>query len=125
MPLRYEIDPQANVVRIIGTGHLSMTEMIATVDELAEDPQFRSGVPVIFDIRQARYEAGLEDGDLFAAALKRREADFQGRFALVVSESIQVLAKLYCVVAKVAGVERMSCFTDVDEAIAWCGESSN
>jgi len=121
MGMRYEIDQAVANVRIIGTGHLSMPEMISVVDAVAEDPRFCSNFTVIFDIRNANYTAELNDGDAFVAALKRREVNFQNRFALVVPESIHILAKLFCLLAQVSGIDRMQCFTDIGEARKWCG----
>jgi len=123
MGLDYTIDPSAAQVSVVGSGHLSMSQMLAVVERVAEDPRFRSQYTVIYDIRRSDYAARLEDGDAFAATLKRREASFQNRFALVVPESLHMLARLYCVVASVAGVDRLKCFTDMEAAAAWCRES--
>ena len=108
-------------MRVTGAGKLSMPAMIAVVDAIAADPRFRSHLPVLFDIRQGDYTAELNDGDAFVAALKRRDADVQGRVALVVSESIHVLARLFCLLAEVSGIDRLRCFTNIGEARRWCG----
>ena len=124
MGLRYEIDLAAARVQIIGTGRLSMPAMIAVVDEVAMDPRFDTHFTVIFDIRDADYTAELNDGDAFVTALNRREADFQNRFALVVPGSLLVLAKLFCLLAQVSGIDRIQCFTDIGLAQTWCGAAS-
>ena len=121
MELRYDIDSSSAHVQITGAGRLSMPAMIAMVDEVAMDPRFRSHFAVIFDIRAADYTAELNDGDAFVAALKRRDQDFQSRFALTVPESLHVLAKLFCLLAQVSGIDRIQCFTDIEEARKWCG----
>jgi hypothetical protein len=123
MGLTYNIDASAMQVRIVGSGPLTMAQMLAVVDRVAEDPLFRSLYTVIYDIRRVDYTAQLEDGDAFAAALKHREASFQKRFAIVVPEYLHVLARLYCLVASVAGVDRLKCFTEMEEAVTWCRES--
>ena len=72
--------------------------MLEAVEGMADDPRFRSDFHVLFDIRAALYTAEIEDGNLFVATLERRESDFQKRFALVVSDALQVLASLFCLV---------------------------
>ncbi len=91
------------------------------VDQIADDPRFRSDFPVVFDIREAEYTAEINDGNVFVAALERRERAFQMRFALVVPESLKVLATLFCLLAQVKGIDRIKCFTDMPEAHAWLG----
>jgi hypothetical protein len=120
MGLSHDMDPSEALVRVVGTGALTMPQMIAAVDRAAEDPRFHSDFAVVFDIRAGDYVPELDDGQAFAAALGRREEAFQGQFALVVPEHLHFLARLYCVVAEVAGVDRMKAFTDIDEALAWC-----
>ena len=121
MPLSHDIDAATGTVRIAASGRVTMPEMVAAVDRVAEDPRFGSGFAVVLDLRKADYTAELEDGNAFVAALRRREADFQGRFALLVPERLHVLATLFCLLADTAGVDRMKCFRDEAEAELWCG----
>lgn len=123
MALRYTIDSGKSCVLIAGDGRLSMPEMIAIVDDVAADPMFRSDFIVIFDIRNGDYTAELADGDMFVAALNRRQQAFRNRFALVVPAPIQVVASLFCLLAQVGGVDRIRSFTDIEEARRWCGLS--
>ena len=123
MGLRHEVELAAGHVRIIGTGRLTMPEMIAAVDAVAEDPRFCSHFTVTFDIREGDYTAEMDDGDMFVAALKRREADFQNRNALVVPPSLRVLGRLFCLLAQVSGLDRFQSFTDMAEARAWCARA--
>jgi hypothetical protein len=118
--LSYDIDPQEGHVRIVGTGTVSMPSMIAVVERAAADPRFRSRFTVVFDLREAQYTAELSDGDALAAVLKEKRTDFQNRFALVVPESLHVLARLYCVLAGMGGFDKIRCFTDLREAREWC-----
>jgi len=120
MALHYDIDAGAGCVRIAGAGPLSMTEMVAMVDTVAEDARFRPHYGVIFSLLNATYAADLPDGDIFADALKRRQKDFQGPFALVVPPGLHVLAQLFCVMARTGGFDRMRCFLDAAEAEDWC-----
>jgi len=121
MGLSYDIDVEKALVCIVGTGSLSMPAMIAAVEDVANDPRFCSHFTVVFDLRGGDYTPELQDGDAFAAELRRRKKDFQNRFAVVVPESLHFLAKLYCVLANVGGFDRMQCFTDMAEARSWCG----
>lgn len=105
---------------ITGIGQVKMPEMIRAVDAVAEDPRFTAGCAVIFDLRGANYTADIDDGTAFVDVLRRRMAIFQGGFALVVPENLHGLARLYTVLARVGGYERMQCFLQIDEARAWC-----
>ncbi len=121
MAIRYNIDPSRALVHVIGTGWVTMSEMTAVVDQIAAHPQFRSDFPVVFDIRDADYTAQTNDGDAFVAALDRGESAFQKRFALVVPQSLQVLATLFCLMAQLKGIDRIKCFTDMSAAHEWIG----
>ncbi len=121
MGISYTIHPDQQYVHIVATGRQYMPEMIATVDAVAEDPAFDSSYCVLFDLQDGDYTAELQDGEDFVAALKRRIPDYQNKFALIVPQHLQVLAKLYSVLAAVGGFDRMQCFLDIDEAREWCG----
>ena len=121
MAINYTIYPEQHYVHVIGTGVQTMSEMIAAVDAVAEDPAFNPDYSVLFDLCRGDYTAELQDGDDFVTALKRRMPDFQNRFALVVPQYLHVLAKLYSVLAAVGGFDRMRCFLNLDDARAWCG----
>ncbi|MCE9614285.1 MAG: hypothetical protein K8T26_08415 [Lentisphaerae bacterium] len=120
MALHYEIDPPAGRVQIVGQDVVTMTGMIAIVEAVASDARFRPHYTVLFDLRHARYTAELRDGDALAAVLKLKKNDFQNRFAVVVSPSLHILAKLYCLLADMAGFDHIQCFTDFAEAETWC-----
>lgn len=125
MAMRYSIDTAAGRVHIRGVGTLTMPAMIAAVDEVAADREFCSQFTLVFDISGGNYTAELDDGDAFVNLLKRRQDDFRGRLALVVPDSLVVLANLYCLLARVAGIDRMRSFTDVQEAERWCDASAD
>jgi len=69
-----------------------MTAMIAVIGWVVADPRFRSDFTVTFDLREATYDAELADGETLAAVLGKKRTDFQNRFAVVVPESLHLLA---------------------------------
>jgi hypothetical protein len=121
--LSYDIDVAAADVRIIGTGQLSMPAIIDILDQVTGDPRFDSHFAVLLDIRHADYRAEMNDGTSFVAALKRRKQEIKYRFALVVPETLELLARLICLLAQDNGLDRIKCFTDIGEADRWCGLS--
>ena len=123
MGIHYNINASQARVEAVGSGKLTMPEMIAAVDEIAADARFHSGFSVVFDIQDAQYTAALDDGNAFVAALERRAGNFQKRFALVVPESLHVLGRLFCLLAQVKGIDRIQCFTDLAAAREWSGQS--
>ena len=122
MGLRHDIVSGKKIVLITGEGDLRMPEMLDAVEKLACDPEFSSDYAVILDLRHADYTAEIDDGDAFVAMIKRRKNDFRNRFALLVPEHLHFLARLYSLMAGIAGFDRMKCFTDRDEALRWCRE---
>lgn len=120
MPLSYTIADQEQQVVITGDGAVTMAGMIAFVEQVAVDPQFRPHYTVILDLRTADYAADMEDGEKLAATLKLKRTDFQNKFAVVVPDTLYLLAKLYCVMSRLGGFEKIQCFTDLDQARAWC-----
>jgi hypothetical protein len=121
VPIDYTIYPEQQYAHVIGIGKQTMPEMIASVDAVADDPEFNSGYNLIFDLQDGDYTAELRDGDDFVVALKRRMPDFQNLFILVVPKHLHVLAKLYSVLAAAGGFDRMKCTVDMTEAFEWCG----
>jgi hypothetical protein len=121
MTIQYMIYHDTGYVHITGIGPQTMPEMIVIVDRLANDPDFNPSYNVIFDLRRGSYTGELSDRDDFVNALKRRIADFQSHFILLVPGNLHMLAKLYSVLAAAGGFDRMKCTTDLDEAYQWCG----
>ena len=119
MPLTYEIDPLAAHAQATAVGVVSMTAMIDVIERMAADPRYRTHFTIIFDLRVASYTAELSDGDALAAVLRQKKTDYQNRFAVVVGESLHLLARLYCLLANMAGFQLIRCFADMDEAQAW------
>ena len=121
MAIDYTIYADQGYVHVVGIGKQTMPEMVAVVDAIAEDPEFNFSYSVIFDLRKGNYTAELRDGEDFVSVLKRRMEQFQNKFALLVPETLHVLAKLYSVLATVGGFDRMKCFLDIEKAKEWCG----
>lgn len=98
-----------------------MPAMIEVVETVAEDPAFCSDYSVLFDLSNADYMAELSDGDAFMKVLLKRKEQFQNRFALLVPDHLLFLAKLYSVLARTGGFDRMASFTEPQQARDWCG----
>ena len=120
MGLGYDIVDEAPYVRVVGTGAVSMSGMIAIFQKVAEDPRFHSHFTVTFDLRKATHRAELADGDVLAAVLNQKKTDFQNRLAVVVPESLHLLARLYCALTTLGGFDKIQCFTSLDQAQDWC-----
>lgn len=119
MPVSYDIFSDDMHVKVVGTGKVSMSAMISLFDEIVADDRFRSHFTILVDLRSAKYTAEMADGDALAAVLRQKRTDFQNRLALVVPESLRVLARLYCALVKLGGFEQIRCFTEMEEAKGW------
>ena len=124
MGLGYAIVDEAPQVRVVGAGAVSMSGMIAIFQEVAEDPCFHSHFTATFDLRKAKYRAELADGDILSAVLNQKRTDFQNRLAVVVPESLQLLARLYCALTSLGGFDKIQCFTSMEKAQEWCRETA-
>jgi hypothetical protein len=124
MGLGYDIVDEDSQVRVVGTGIVTMSGMIAIFQKVAEDPRFRSYFTVTFDLRKATYRAELADGDALVAVLNQKKTDFQNRLAVVVPESLHLLARLYCALTTLGGFDKIQCFTSMNQAQEWCRKAA-
>lgn len=120
MPLKYNIAEQEQQAVITADGSVTMTGLNAFIQQVPADPRFRPHYTVILDLRTANYVADFEDGEKLAAVLKQKRTDFQNKFAVVVPDELYLLAKLYCVMSRMGGFEKIQCFNDLEQAHAWC-----
>ena len=119
MSLSYVINPEKSHVQVFGAGKVTMPAMIEIIQKVAADSRFSPQFTVIFDLRGVQYTAELADGDALATVLRQRKNNFQNRFAVVVPEHLQVLAKLYCLLANMGGFDKIMPFTDMVKAGEW------
>lgn len=119
MPVGYDIISDDMHVNVVCTEKVSMSEMISIFDEIAADSRFQSNFTVLVDLRSARYTAELADGDALASVLKEQRTDFQNRLALVVPDSLHLMARLYCALVKLGGFEKINCFRNTEDAEEW------
>ena len=124
MPVDYDIHPEELHVRVVGMEKVTMAKMIALFDQIAEDPCFHSHFTVLVDLRAARYTAELADGDALASVLRQKRTDFQNRLALVVPQSLHLMARLYCSLVHLGGFDLIHCFTEIEQAEQWCRATS-
>ena len=120
MAMNHCVDVGRARAYVSGVGTVTMSESIAAIEQVAADPSFQPDFTVLFDLRRVDYTADLADGDALAAALKDNKERFGRRFAVVVSDSLFLMVKLYCLLARVGGYEPIKCFTDMSEAERWC-----
>ena len=119
MPLDYTIFSDKRYVHVTAIDRQRMDDMIAVIDRLTEDPDFRGEYSVIFDLRRAGYTAELNDGDDFVKALKEHKDLFHNLFILLVPEELHVLARLFAALAAAGGFDRMRVTTELSEALRW------
>ena len=125
MSSEYTIDPKEGLVRIQCVGKISMAAAIEIFERVAADAHYQPHFRVLFDVRLARYTADLNDGDELVAVLRKKDRAYQNKVAVVVPESLHIIAKLYCLLSNTAGFDRIMTFTDLDQAKAWLSGSSD
>ncbi|MFC1609387.1 hypothetical protein ACFL6C_00375 [Myxococcota bacterium] len=120
MPITYEIDRNAGMVRLSAREDLSLEDDTTRIQQVLIDPDFEAGMPVLVDCRKNRpfadgdYVWGLTDAFVRAGA-----GEAFGKIAIVVSKQVSVgLANMFCTL--VGGDQsRMRVFEDVSEACDW------
>lgn len=122
MPLSHRVDRDAGVAFARAEGALSDEELLDFAQRMANDPEFRSGVHELIDVRAADLRAVTSRtlrraAEIFAAF---DTAATRGRIAFVAPADVAFgLARMYQAFRTDAVEIRV--FREMDEARAWLG----
>ena len=125
MRLEIKIDSVRSIARMRVFGVWDVSEFSARLTELTDHPDFKPGMPAIWDMRDADL-AGMTKGDMLAAGEKSRQlADRRGnaRVAFVVPDDLRFgMARMPQVVGRSPNLD-IQVFRDFAAAEAWIAES--
>ncbi len=122
MPLSHRVDRDAGVAFATATGALGDEEVLDFAKRMANDPEFRSGVHELIDLRAADLRAVTSRtlrrvAEIFAAF---DTAATRGRIAFVAPADVAFgLSRMYQAYRTDAVEVRV--FREMDEARAWLG----
>jgi hypothetical protein len=123
MPLKFEIDPQANLITVTGTGRLTYHDFKAGFEERLGHPQYKPGMDILYDLQAASIDITLQEIKQGTAFFKNRQQERGAgfRFAIVVSTvGTYGISHLYQAYAEELP-EEIRVFRDMAEAKQWLG----
>lgn len=103
------------------TGVVARAEYEPAVRAILDDPLFRKGMALIFDLREADLSALNAEDFRHFAAVNQRMAERRGtaRSAVIVSSALQFgLIRMYEFLGATTNLQN-NVFRDADEAVAW------
>lgn len=121
MPISYEVDPTAGLIRVKASGDIHPREVFRHLDQLASDPALGPGLGVLVDVREMTRAPTAEEFKVIAPAYGAAgRGRFEGtRRAFVVSTPLMFgAARQFAVAAEPWGVEIRPFYHETD-AIAW------
>jgi hypothetical protein len=122
MPYRYEIDPAARRVIVVGEGDGDFASSVAFMRTLTADAAYRPEFDLLADLRGLEYTASSTEVQGFRRTFDELRTLFRGRIAVVVSGLVRYgIARMLSQTVESSGV-RMEAFRDVDAARAWLDE---
>lgn len=120
MPITFEIDSEARIVRTTARGDITLEEELAVFKSFLADPSFEPGFGILHDNRErvsvstTDYVKGMAD-----AVQDNRDAIGPAKIAIVVSRMVSVgLGNMFAILTENAPTTT-KVFWDIDEAERW------
>jgi hypothetical protein len=107
---------------MVGRDDLESDDIVAALERAYDDPQFASGMNVLFDLRDARPDVTSGDIRRIVDFVSRhREARGVGKSAVIASRDVDYgMARVAQVHLEPLGIE-LAVFRDLHEAEQWLG----
>jgi hypothetical protein len=122
MPQSFEIDVDAGLVILAGTGALDIRETRRTIEAAWADPRYRAGFHFLAD-RRGTAPPTTAYVHAFTAFLRARAADFAGaQWATVVSETASYGMGRMGEMLSDGGPVTFGVFTSIDDARRWLAQ---
>ena len=123
MPMTYEIDPEARLVRLLGTGLITDEEMVRCISTLRADPRLEPDMNTLSDMREI--EVGFTSTgvarmlDVMEKTADRRRS---ARSAIVVSTDLAFgMGRMVELQSDERVDPTFRIFRDMDAALEWLG----
>ncbi len=120
MPITYQIDKDAEIVRAVARGDVSLDEERRCFEAFLADPDHEPGFGILLDNRERGIPASSEHIRGMARAFQdRREEVGPARMAIVVSREVSLgLARMFALLTDDTPVDAQA-FADINQAEAW------
>ena len=122
MPVRYEIDPQLRLVRVVAEGPVSYEDDRDCLASILGDPRHREGFAFLVDHRRRAPAATADHVRAFASAMEAAAPRLgRVRFAVVVERDVSYgLARMFSALTGDLAIE-VEIFRSIEDAEAWLG----
>jgi hypothetical protein len=121
MPLTYDIDAERQLMTVVGSGRLSLADVIEHQRQVSDDSRITPGLRVLTDLREI---TGLDLAGREVLNLAQTRGDFPvlgtyGPTAVVATDPILVgMARMY-MLSRRKFIQPMAVFATEEEAVAW------
>jgi hypothetical protein len=123
MSYHYTIHPAENLVVVVASGRVAGEEVIASVEEMAQDPRWIAGMHQLCDYRQMKAIAISLPEVKHLAQLEQRDIEkLRGGRLAMVADAFEVasLCQLYAALIRFRG-RQARVFRTMEEALGWLG----
>jgi hypothetical protein len=123
MPIRYDINPELNLVIYVCKGEITAVDLFHTSDVVLSDPRRKPGLTAIYDMFFAVENIQLEDMDQAIRRLERAAEPDSGvgpRVLLTRSDGIHLLVKTMKLLPSNPPIQ-IEAFHTIEEAIVALG----
>ena|SRR2546426_2706342 len=123
MPLTYRIDPEAQMLFVVGKGAITQAERIEAMRAWISDPLFRPGLNTLCDFSAATSTPSLDDLENIVRLIgQHSEAIGRKKTAIVTSQAVTFgVARQFQILAESTPLT-VGVFTDMESAVAWLRE---
>ena len=122
MPYEIQIDADAHIAYVIGSGATDASEGHAVLVELAAHPDFEPGFGLVFDVRQMDFEPTTEDMMGGLENVVQFRPLLRSRMAIVPGPALEMPSELSAALYAAEGFEAQV-FSNLAEARKWVAEA--
>lgn len=121
MPIRYKIIESKKLVYAVGSGLLTLPDLLGHLDDLAADPQYKAPMNKIVDYRKATIKKlTMNEADIFTYKKARLKKLFLGeKCAIVTNTDVDFgMSRVHGTKIEKADIDTMT-FRDINKALDW------
>jgi hypothetical protein len=122
MSYKIEVDREARIAYVTGSGRTNASEGHAVLVELAAHPEFEPGFGLVWDLRELEYEPSADDMMAGFANVVSFRPVLRNRMAILVGAEMEMPSELSAALYETEGFETQV-FWELDEASEWVKET--
>lgn len=120
MPVQYKIIESKHLVYAVGSGLLTLPDLLSHLDDLAADPQYKAPMKKIVDYRNATInKLTMNEADIFTSKKARLKKLFLGEKCAIVTNNVDFgMSRSHGTKIEKADIDTMV-FRDINKALDW------